>query len=287
MTLTNREAREISRANASGLKPVVFVHGLWLLPSSWDKWRALFEEHGFTTLSPSWPGDPETVTEAREHPEVFAKKSLKTVTDHYAEVIDGLSYKPSIVGHSFGGVITEELAGMGLSNASVAIDPAPFRGVLPLPLSALKSATPVLANPANRGRAVELTFDQFTFGWANMLDEAEARELYETYHVPGSGLPLFQAAFSNLNPWTEDRVNTKNPDRGPLLLISGNQDNTVPWAIVNASFQRQERNPGVTEVVQIPDRGHSLTIDHGWREVADTALEFVVRHTASKAAAAA
>jgi pimeloyl-ACP methyl ester carboxylesterase len=287
MTLTNREAREISRANASGLKPAVFVHGLWLLPSSWDKWRALFEEHGFTTLSPSWPGDPETVTEAREHPEVFAKKSLKTVTDHYAEVIDGLSYKPSIVGHSFGGVITEELAGMGLSNASVAIDPAPFRGVLPLPLSALKSATPVLANPANRGRAVELTFDQFTYGWANTLDEAEARELYETYHVPGSGLPLFQAAFSNLNPWTEDRVNTKNPDRGPLLLISGNQDNTVPWAIVNASFQRQERNPGVTEVVQIPDRGHSLTIDHGWREVADTALEFVVRHTASKAAAAA
>jgi pimeloyl-ACP methyl ester carboxylesterase len=287
MTLTDREVRELSRANASGLRPVVFVHGLWLLPSSWDRWRALFEEHGFTTIAPGWPDDPETVTEAREHPEVFAKKSIKAVTDHYAEVIDGLTYRPSIVGHSFGGVITEELAGMGLSNASVAIDPAPFRGVLPLPLSALKSAAPVITNPANRGRAVELTFDQFKFGWANMLDEDEARELYETYHVPGAGKPLFQAAFSNLNPWTEDRVDSKNPDRGPLLLISGNQDNTVPWAIVSASLKRQERNSGVTEVAQIPDRGHSLTIDHGWREVADTALEFVVRHTASKAAAAA
>lgn len=287
MTLTEREAREIARANASGLKPVVFVHGLWLLPSSWDRWRALFEERGFTTIAPGWPDEPETVAEARAHPEVFAKKSIKAVTDHYAEAIDGLTYKPSIVGHSFGGVIAEELAGMGLSAATVAIDAAPFRGVLPLPGSSLQSAAPVLGNPANRGRAVSLTFDQFRYGWANALDEAEARELHEAYHVPGSGRPLFQAAFANLNPWTEDRVDTKNPDRGPLLLVSGNQDNTVPWAIVNASFKRQERNPGVTEVVQIPDRGHSLTIDHGWREVAETAVGFVVKHTASRAAAAA
>jgi len=287
MTLTNREAQEVARANASGLKPVVFVHGLWLLPSSWDRWRALFEEHGYTTLAPGWPDDPETVKQAREHPEVFAKKSIKAVTDHYAEVIDGLTYRPSIVGHSFGGVITEELAGMGLSASTVAIDPAPFRGVLPLPMSALKSAAPVLANPANRGRAVELTFDQFRYGWANALDEDEARELYETYHVPGSGMPLFQAAFANLNPWTDDRVDTKNPDRGPLLLISGERDNTVPWAIVSASFERQARNPGVTEIIEIPSRGHSLTIDSGWREVAETSLAFVLKHTATKAAAAA
>lgn len=280
--LTTHEMQEIERANASGLKPVVFVHGLWLLPSSWDTWRALFEEHGYATIAPGWPDDPETVEEAHAHPEVFAKKSLKTITDHYVEAIAALKLKPIVVGHSFGGVITEELAGMGLAVASVAIDPAPFRGVLPLPVSSLKTAAPVLTNPANYNRAVALTFEQFNFGWTNALPEAEAKELYETYHVAGSGMPLFQAAFANLNPWSEDKVDTKNPERGPLLLISGEKDNTAPWAIVSASYDRQKRNPGVTEIVSVPDRGHSLTIDHGWKGVADLALAFVEKHAPAK-----
>jgi non-heme chloroperoxidase len=282
--LTAREKQEIDRANASGRQPVVFVHGLWLLPSSWDKWRALFEEHGYATLAPGWPDDPETVAEAREHPEVFAKKSLKVITDHYAEAIHALRLKPAVVGHSFGGVITQMLAGQGLAAASVAIDPAPFRGVLPLPPSALKSASAVIANPANRGRAIALTFDQFKYGWANALPEDEARQLYDEYHVPGSAVPLFQAAFANVNPWSEDMVATKNPDRGPLLLISGEEDHTVPWAIVSASYEREKRNPGVTEVEQIPGRGHSLTIDHGWREVADKALAFIEEHAPARLA---
>jgi pimeloyl-ACP methyl ester carboxylesterase len=268
---------QIDHANATGLTPVVFVHGLWLLPSSWDRWAAVFEEAGYTALTPGWPDDPETVEEAKAHPEVFAHKTVGQVADHFAEVIGRLARKPAVIGHSFGGLLTQILAGRGLSAASVAIDPAPFRGVLPLPFSALRSASAVIANPLNHGRAVPLTYEQFRFAFANAVSEDEAKELYETFAVPASGVPLFQAATANLNPWTEAKVDTGNPDRGPLLIISGEKDNTVPWAIANASYRRQKRNRGVTEIVEIPDRGHALTIDSGWREVAGTALAFVQR----------
>ncbi|MCW3064960.1 MAG: alpha/beta hydrolase [Solirubrobacterales bacterium] len=275
--LTERESAQIDRANASGAAPVVFVHGLWLLPSSWDRWATLFEEAGYTPLAPGWPDDPETVEEARAKPEVFAKKTVGQVADHFQEVISKLTKKPAVVGHSFGGLLAQILAGRGLSAASVAIDPAPFRGVLPLPISALRAAAPALSNPANRGRAVALTYEQFRYGWANALSEDEARELHATFSVPAPGAPLFQAATANLNPWTEAKVDTGNPERGPLLIVSGEKDHTVPWAIANASFKRQRHNPGVTEVVEIPNRGHALTIDSGWREVADKALAFVKR----------
>jgi non-heme chloroperoxidase len=270
-------AEQILQANATDRSPVVFIHGLWLLPSSWDRWAAVFEEAGYTALTPGWPDDPETVEEANAHPEVFAHKTVGQVADHYAGVIRQLKKKPAVIGHSFGGLLTQIIAGRGLSAASVAIDPAPFRGVLPLPFSALKSASPVLGNPANRNRAVPLTYDQFRFAFANAVTEEEAKQLYETFAVPASGAPLFQAAAANLNPWTEAKVDSKNADRGPLLIISGERDHTVPWAIANASFKRQKRNEGVTEIIEIPNRGHSLTIDGGWREVADTALTFVQR----------
>jgi pimeloyl-ACP methyl ester carboxylesterase len=267
----------VARANASGRTPVVFIHGLWLLPSSWDRWVSVFESAGFTPLAPGWPDDPATVAEARAHPEVFAKKKVGQVADHFSEVIGRLKKKPAVVGHSFGGLLTQIVAGRGLSAASVAIDPAPFRGVLPLPLSALKSASPVLGNPANRGRAIALTYEQFRYSFANAVSEDEAKELYEKFAVPAPGAPLFQAAAANINPWTEAKVDTKNPDRGPLLIISGEKDHVVPWAIANASFKQQKRNPGVTEIAEIPGRGHALTIDSGWREVADKALAFVQR----------
>jgi non-heme chloroperoxidase len=272
-------ADEIERANTSGQTPVVFIHGLWLLPSSWDRWAAVFEKAGYTALTPGWPDDPETVTEAKAHPEVFAHKTVGQVADHFAEVIGQLKKKPAVIGHSFGGLLTQIVAGRGLSAASVAIDPAPFRGVLPLPFSSLKSASPVLGNPANRNRAVPLTYDQFRYGFANAVSEDEAKELYDTFAVPASGVPLFQAASANLNPWTEAKVDSKNPDRGPLLIISGEKDHTVPWSIANASYKRQKRNEGVTEITEMPNRGHALVIDNGWREVADKALAFVQRFT--------
>jgi non-heme chloroperoxidase len=275
--ITDHEEAQISAANATGLTPVVFVHGLWLLPSSWDRWRTLFQEAGYATLAPDWPDDPDTVEEANKHPEVFAHKSVGQVADHFDDVISKLTKRPALIGHSFGGLLVQILAGRGLGEATVAIDPGPFRGVLPLPISALKSAAPVLRNPLNHGRAVPLSYEQFRFGFANAVTEDEARELYATFAVPASGVPLFQAATANLNPWTEAKANYTSPDRGPLLLISGEKDNTVPRAIANASYMKQKHNQAVTEIVEIPNRGHSLVIDSGWREVADTALSFVQR----------
>ena len=277
-TITEHEAAEVSRANATGLQPVVFVHGLWLLPSSWDRWATLFEEAGFTALTPGWPDDPETVEEANAHPEVLANKTVGQVADHFEEIVAGLDRRPVIIGHSFGGLLTQILAGRGRSAASVAIDPAPFQGVLPLPFSTLKSASPVLRNPANRNRAVPLTYEQFRYAFANAVSEEEAKALHEQFAVPAAGAPLFQGATANFNPWSEVKVDTENPERGPLLLISGEKDHTVPWAITNAEFKKQQHNKeSVTEIVEIKGRGHSLTIDSGWREVADTALTFVKR----------
>ena len=276
-TITDHEMEQVERANVTGLQPIVFVHGLWLLPSSWDRWATMFEKAGYTTLTPGWPDDPETVEEANAHPEVFAHKTVGQVADHFDQIVRGLKMKPAVIGHSFGGLLVQILAGRGLASATVAIDPAPFQGVLPLPFSALKSAWPVLGNPANRNRAIPLTFEQFRFGFANAVSEEEAKELYQAFAVPASGVPLFQAATANLNPWTEAKVDTENPERGPLLIISGEKDNTVPWAIANASFKREQRNVGVTEIVEMPNRGHALVVDSGWREVADTALAFIKR----------
>jgi non-heme chloroperoxidase len=278
-SISRRENREIEAANASGATPVVFIHGLWVLPSSWANWADLFKQAGYAPLTPDWPDDPATVEDARANPNVLAKKTLGQVADHTTTIIDALDKKPAVIGHSTGGLLAQMLAGRGLSAVTVAIDPGVFRGVLPLPASVLKGIGPFLVNPRTRGRAITLTLDQFKYGWANALDEKEAKELYRTFHVAGSGISLAQMGNANLNPWTEAKVDIHNPDRGPLLIIEGETDHTVPWAIANAAYRRQRRNPAVTEIVKIPNRGHSLTIDHGWREVATTALDFIRRFT--------
>ena len=277
MSIPQHTLDDISEVNATGLTPVVFIHGLWLLPSSWDRWAEVFKAAGYAPITPGWPDDPETVAEANAHPEVFANKTISQVADHYAEVIGKLDRQPAVIGHSFGGLLAQIIAGRGLSVATVAIDGAPFRGVLPLPISALRSSAPVLTNPTNRHKAVPLTYEQFRYAFANAVSEDEAKELYETYAVPAPGAPLFQAATANLNPWTEAKVDTGNPGRGPLLVVSGERDHTVPWAISNASYRQQKDNPAVTEIVEVPNRGHSLTIDGGWRDVCDLALGFVQR----------
>lgn len=279
-SISDLESEEIALANSSGRPPVVFVHGLWLLASSWDRWAGMFGEAGYATLQPGWPDDPRTVQAARAAPEVFAGKTIGQVADHHAAVIGSLEREPALVGHSFGGLLVQILAGRGLSAATVAIDPAPFRGVLPVPLSALRSSSGVLRNPANRGRAVPLSYEQFRYGFANAVSDGEARELYERFSVPGPGAPIFQAATANFNPWTDAKVDTANPDRGPLLITSGERDHQVPRAISHASYERQRRNPGVSEFVDIPGRGHALTIDAGWQEVAEIALRFIERFVA-------
>ncbi len=277
MALTDRESSQVEAANAGDRTPVVFIHGLWVLASSWDNWAQLFEENGYAAVQPIWPDDPDTVAEANANPDVMAGKTLKQIVDHTAEVIGELEKKPAVMGHSTGGLMAQLVADRGLSAATVAIDPGPFRGVLPVPVSALKSAMPVLKNPLNRGRAVTLTLDQFKYGWANALDDDEAKQLHSEYHVPAPGAPLMQMVNANVNPFTEAKLDPKNPKRGPLLIIDGEVDHTVPWAIANASYKKQSKNEAPTEIKKIPNRGHSLTIDSGWREVAETALEFVKR----------
>jgi pimeloyl-ACP methyl ester carboxylesterase len=277
-TISNIDREAVENANATGLRPVVFIHGLWLLPSSWNRWAELFEEAGFTALTPGWPDDPETVEEANATPDVFAGKTVGQVADHYDAIIRGLEHKPAVIGHSFGGLLTQMVAGRGLAAVSVVIDSAPFRGVLPLPITALRSAAPVLHNPANRHKAVPLTFEQFRFGFANAVSEQEAEQLYKEFAVPASGAPLFQAATANLNPWTEAKADFTDPERGPMLIISGQKDNTAPHAIVEAIYNQQKKNQHhPTEFVELANRGHALTIDSGWREVADTSLHFVRR----------
>lgn len=275
--ITRGEAEQVERANGSGRTPVVFIHGLWLLPSSWRSWLDLFEQAGYAPLAPGWPGDPESVEAARAGPQALAGVGVAAVADHLAAVIGRLERKPAIVGHSFGGLITQILAGRGLSLASVAIDPAPFKGVLPLPLAAIRTTLPVLGNPLNKGRTVTLSFEQFRYGWANAVPEEEARALYDEHHVAAPGKPIFQAAMANLNPSAETRADTKSAERGPLLIFTGESDHAVPPAMSRAAYELQSRNPGVTEHVEMPGRGHSLTIDHGWREVADRALDFIKR----------
>jgi pimeloyl-ACP methyl ester carboxylesterase len=278
VTLTDREQREVEAANASGRQPVIFVHGLWLHASSWDAWRALFDERGFAPLAPGWPGEPATVADARARPEAVAGVGVGDATAHHADVARALARPPIIIGHSFGGLIAQKLAGQGRVRATVAIDPAPFRGVLPLPLSALRASSPVLRNPRNRKRSVSLTAEQFRYAFTNAVPEAEAEALYDGYAVPAPGRPLFQAAVANFSPHTEASVEVHNADRGPLLVISGEHDHTIPWSMANAAYKRQEHAGAPTEIIEIPGRGHSLTIDSGWREVAETALAFLDRY---------
>jgi pimeloyl-ACP methyl ester carboxylesterase len=277
-TISDIDLEAVEKANATGLRPVVFIHGLWLLPSSWNRWAERFEEAGFTALTPGWPDDPATVEEANANPDVFAGKTVGQVADHYAAIIRGLEQRPAVIGHSFGGLLTQIVAGRGLAAVSVVIDSAPFRGVLPLPITALRSAAPVLHNPANRHKAVPLTFEQFRYGFANAVSEEEAEQLYKEFAVPASGAPLFQAATANLNPWTEAKADFTNPERGPMLVVSGQKDNTAPHAIVEAIYNQQKKNEHhPTEFVELANRGHALTIDSGWREVADTSLHFIRR----------
>lgn len=277
-TVTAREAAEVRAANESGRQPIVFVHGLWLLHSSWDAWKAHVEERGYAAVAVDWPRDRADVAAARDDADSLARTSVRDVADHVQEVIEGLDRKPVVVGHSFGGLLVQIIAGRGLAAGTVAIDPAPSRGVLPLPYSSLKAAFPVLGNPLNYGRTVTLTFEEFRYGFANAVSEQEARALYATFHTPAPGRPLFQAATANLNPWAKTRAAKKNADRGPLLVVTGENDNIVPFAMANAAFKKQRRNQHhATELVEIPGVGHSLVIDSHWREVADAALDFLGR----------
>ncbi len=253
-------------------QPVVFIHGLWLHATSWAPWIELFEAEGYDAVAPDWPGEHPTVEETRAHPDEVANKGIDEVTEHFAKIIEGFDTPPVIIGHSFGGLITEKLIGQGYGNAGVAIDPAQIKGVLPIPLRQLRAALPALGNPANISKAVSLTEKEFKFAFANELTDEEAKELYDRWTIPSTVRPLFQAAAANFSLHSEAAVDTANEDRGPLLLISGTADNTVPDVTTNATMKRYRDSNAVTELIRFHGRGHSLTIDHGWRDVATEIL---------------
>ncbi|WP_029289521.1 alpha/beta hydrolase [Cellulomonas sp. HZM] len=249
-------------------RPVVFIHGLWLHATSWQPWVDLFREAGYAPVAPGWPGEPGTVAEARERADDVADVSIDDAVEHYAEIIAALPAPPVLVGHSFGGLIAEKLLGQGRAAAAVAIDPAQIKGVLPLPLAQLRAGFPALGNPANLHRAVSLTREQFRFGFGNAVPQEESDELFERWTIPSPARPLFQAAAANFVLHSQAAVDTKNEDRGPLLLISGTADHTVPDVVTRSTFKQYRDSSAVTELRQFEGRGHSLTIDHGWQEVA-------------------
>jgi non-heme chloroperoxidase len=264
---------------SNGSTPVVFVHGLFLHSTSWQPWVDLFAESGYDPVAPEWPGIPATVAEARAAADHYGDHGVDDVVDHYARIIAGLPSKPILVGHSFGGLIVQKLLGRDLGVAAVAIDPAPIKGVLPLPFSAVRVASVALLNPANRRRAIGLTPAQFKYGFGNMLSEEESAQLHQRWMIPTPGRPLFEAAFANLNPKAATKVDTANDSRGPLLLVAGGRDHTVPPVIVRSTRKLYGRSTALTELREFPDRGHSLTLDHGWRDVADACLTWLKKHS--------
>src|SRR3954452_21108712 len=255
--------------------PIIFIHGLWLHATSWNPWTDLFTAEGYAPIAPGWPGDPNTVAEARENPESIADHGIDDVVEHFAGIIRTLDAAPILIGHSFGGMIAQKLLGQNLARAAVAIDAAQIKGVLPLPLSALRATLPVFKNPANKHRAVSLTAEQFRFAFGNAIPEAESDALFEQWAIPAPGKPLFEAAAANFNPHSPAKVDTDNAGRGPLLLIMGGQDHTVPEAVTRATLKQYRHSEAITDFQEFPDRGHSLTIDHGWREVADACLSWL------------
>jgi len=278
VTIARTELDDVERANRSGVQPVVLVHGLWMPAGSWLPWRGYLEEYDYATIAPRWPGEQDSTEEARARPDSMAGLGTRAVADHIAEIVAALDRKPVLVGHSVGGLVVQMLAGAGLARATVAIAPSPFRGVRPLPASTVRALFPVLRSPANRSRSVMLSESQFRFVFGNAVSAHESRRMYDELCMPAPGLPLFEAATANLDPRTPLKVDTRNPDRGPLMVISGEKDNVVPWTMSHAAYRLQSGNPCPTEITEAPDRGHSLAADPGWRVVADNALMFLHRH---------
>ena len=262
-------------AMTNGNRPAVFIHGLWLHATSWSPWLELFRESGYEPIAPGWPNEHSTVAEAREHPEAVANIGIDDVTSHMAEIIDGLDGNPVIVGHSFGGLIAEKLLGEGYGAAAVAIDPAQIKGVLPLPLAQLRASLPALGKPTNRHKAISLTKKEFRFGFGNAVTEEESDELFERWTIPSPARPLFEAAAANFSLHSPAKVETKNEDRGPLLLVSGLKDHTVPDKVTRSTLKQYRDSTAVTELEQFEGRGHSLTVDSGWKDIAEAVLEWL------------
>lgn len=255
--------------------PVVFIHGLWIHSDSWQNWADLYRAAGYEPIVPNWPGDSFDVEQTRQHPNALANKGIDDIVHHYEEVIEGLSAKPVVVGHSFGGLIAQRLLGDGRAAGAVAIDPGQIKGVKPLPFAQIRSAFPVLSNPRNKKKSVSLTKKQFRYSFGNTLTETESDELFAKWTIPGPGRPLFEASTANFKKKSPAAVDTRRADRGPLLIIAGGRDHTVPEVVAKAAYKLYAGSGATTDFHAFPDRGHSLVFDHGWQEVAKVTLSWL------------
>lgn len=256
---------------------VVFIHGLWIHSTSWERWQEHFGQEGYDTSAPGWPGDADTVAATRGDSTAMAGVGVGRITDHYADILADLGAPPVVVGHSFGGLIAQKLLDGGHAAAAVAISPAPIKGVRVVPLSLLRSSFPVLSNPRNKGRTVSLTQKQFGYSFGNAVPAEESADLYERFAIPGPGRPLFEASSANLNPRAVTAVDVRRQDRGPLLLMAAGRDHTVPAVVVRAAYKLYASSTADTELVEYPERGHSAPFDHGWRSLADASLDWLTR----------
>jgi pimeloyl-ACP methyl ester carboxylesterase len=257
--------------------PVVFIHGLWIHSAAWQPWVELFRSSGYDPTAPGWPGDSDSVEQTRKNAAPVANKGIDDITNAYLDVIRDLPAKPIVIGHSFGGLIAQKLLAGGVAAAAVAIDPGQIKGVKPLPFAQIRSGLPVLSKPGNRKRAVALTRKQFRYGFGNALSARESGELFDQWAIPGPGKPLFEASAANFKKSSPAAVDTRRRDRGPLLIIAGGQDHTVPEVVARAAYNLYSGSGAVTDYHAFPDRGHSLVLDHGWREVADLTLSWLSR----------
>ena len=257
--------------------PVVFIHGLWIHSAAWQPWVDLYRSAGYDPIAPGWPGDSDTVEQTRKNAAAVAGKGLDDITNAYLDVIRDLPAKPIVIGHSFGGLVAQKLLSGGLAAAAIAIDPGQIKGVKPLPFAQIRSGLPVLSRPGNSKRAVALTRKQFRYGFGNALPAGESSDLFDRWAIPGPGKPLFEASAANFKKSSPAAVDTRRRDRGPLLITAGGKDHTVPEVVARAAYKLYSGSGAVTDLHVFPDRGHSLVLDHGWREVADLTLSWLAR----------
>jgi pimeloyl-ACP methyl ester carboxylesterase len=259
-------------------KSIVLIHGLWMTSLSWENWVSHYTQKGYRVIAKSWPGMDIDIEDLRRDPSPIAPLGVTQIVDHYEHLIRKLDSPPIIIGHSFGGLITQILIDRGLGAAGVAIAPAPVKGIVFLPFSTLKVSFPALSNPANNHRAMPLTPEQFHYAFTNNLNEEDSLAAYNRYAVPGPDHVLFQAAFANFNPHAATAVDFENSDRSPLLLISGGKDHVSPASVVEANFKLYNKSTAITEYKEFPERTHYTLGQTGWEEVADYALEWAEEH---------
>lgn len=250
-------------------KTVMFIHGAWLTPASFDQFRERYEAQGYTCVAPAWLYDDRPIAELRRSsPPGLAKLGITQIVDHYEKAIRALPEKPILMGHSFGGLIVQLLLDRGLGAAGVAIDPAPPRGVLAHPRAVWTSRSVFLTwNGWNR--VLTMSQSAFNEGFGNLLPPAEQKAGYERHVIPTPGRVFYQAAFG-----IQTRVNYRNADRAPLLLTAGEQDRTVPLPMVRANFKKYRGSSAVTALKTFPNHSHWLIQEPGWEDVADYAIQW-------------